>query len=61
MLFHVSPTDRWRNIAKIAGWFSVPPSALKTTTLDAARRTAMEVQMIGNAIPGGIHDGRFRC
>mmetsp|Transcript_626 Transcript_626/g.2471 ORF Transcript_626/g.2471 Transcript_626/m.2471 type:complete len:290 (+) Transcript_626:257-1126(+) len=59
MEFHVSPTARCRSMAKCAGLFRVPVVE-KTTTLDTARSTAMVVQMIGNAIGGGIQLGRRR-
>ena len=57
-VFHVSPTQRCRQKAKIGKLTKLEPMARKTTRLEAARRIAIVDQMIGKAMGGGIHAGR---
>ena len=57
--FHVSPTQRCSTRARGSAEKSVRPHARHTSVDDAARSSEMVIQMIGNAKPGGVHDGRF--
>ena len=59
MQFHVSPMHRCATRTRRGNEKSVFPHVRQISVDDDARRTDMVNQMKGNAIPGGVHAGRF--
>ena len=59
MQFHVSPILKCRARARSGAQKRVRPHARHESSAEVARSTAMVVQMIGKAMPGGVHEGRL--
>eukprot|EP00965_Chrysotila_dentata_P075425 2491092-Pleurochrysis_carterae.AAC.3 len=56
---HASPMQRCRMRKSSGGVKRTRPHARHTRSDDVARSTEIESQMMGNAMPGGVHEGRF--
>eukprot|EP00962_Isochrysis_galbana_P014468 scaffold4145_cov115-Isochrysis_galbana.AAC.16 len=59
MQFHVSPMLRCSASASKGAQKSERPQARHASRAEVARSRDIDVQMMGKAMPGGVHEGRF--